>query len=238
MQKDMNDCWSTNLRGFTCFDDSDDDDIPTGLSADTQLLKDLDLSSRLDEVDYKPNPWSIAKINAAFRPSQSQSHGLIPSSTFEGATLKSGTSIDTNHSASVPTSHNAERTDPDFKTTAITPELPPRPSPDAIVCEKRFYPRLPKPPMRDKTQATILDSLKKQASRTCASDERALKPGEVMGQKLTATALPVAKGQGARTMLGSRFLVAAPRNQKEGEKAKAETKPVRYGLFGVNGCLR
>jgi len=37
-------------------------------TSETQLLGDLDLSSRQETVVYKPNPWTIAKINAASRP--------------------------------------------------------------------------------------------------------------------------------------------------------------------------
>ncbi|KIM86876.1 hypothetical protein PILCRDRAFT_815310 [Piloderma croceum F 1598] len=60
--------WSFNLR--TLHPDSEDSDSelqPTAVSEETQLLKDLDLSSRQESVDYKPNPWNIAKINAASR---------------------------------------------------------------------------------------------------------------------------------------------------------------------------
>lgn len=80
-------CWSHNLRHntylFDSDDDSDDDSPPdrdSGLgssddsgqcapiSEDAKLIKDLDLSSRHDEAVFKPNPWSIAKVNAAVRP--------------------------------------------------------------------------------------------------------------------------------------------------------------------------
>jgi hypothetical protein len=64
--------WSFNLRTLHP-DDSDDSDSepqPTAVSDETQLLKDLDLSSRQESVDYKPNPWNIAKINAASRPNR------------------------------------------------------------------------------------------------------------------------------------------------------------------------
>ncbi|KAG2039333.1 hypothetical protein BDR03DRAFT_1090759 [Suillus americanus] len=37
-------------------------------SDDTRLIQELDISSRHETVEYKPNPWSIARINAASRP--------------------------------------------------------------------------------------------------------------------------------------------------------------------------
>ncbi|KAI6038362.1 hypothetical protein EDC04DRAFT_1996785 [Pisolithus marmoratus] len=69
--------WSFNHRtgGAGHADDSDDDsdnadDGPHDVSS---LLRDIDLSSRQETVDYKPNPWSIAKINARSRDSHTQS---------------------------------------------------------------------------------------------------------------------------------------------------------------------
>jgi len=71
--------WAFNLRTLQ-YDASDSDSDfaednddttskqPVVISEDAQLLKDLDLSSRQETVEYKPNPWKIAKINAASRP--------------------------------------------------------------------------------------------------------------------------------------------------------------------------
>ena len=77
-------CWSRNLRtnNFSDSDSDSDDSSPTGrdsglgsssdrpppISEDARLIKELDLSSRHDEAVFKPNPWSIAKVNAAARP--------------------------------------------------------------------------------------------------------------------------------------------------------------------------
>lgn len=67
----MPDEWSFNLRSCVlgadedC--DSDDDLSPNQLSTDTEFLREIDLSSRQDHAQYKPNPWSIAKVNAASR---------------------------------------------------------------------------------------------------------------------------------------------------------------------------
>ncbi|KAI0044776.1 hypothetical protein FA95DRAFT_1574231 [Auriscalpium vulgare] len=66
--------WSFNMRSHQCLSDSDSDTSPPHspssamLSDDTRQFLDLDLSSREDSAVYKPNPWSIAKVNAASRP--------------------------------------------------------------------------------------------------------------------------------------------------------------------------
>ncbi|THH13066.1 hypothetical protein EW146_g7112 [Bondarzewia mesenterica] len=68
--------WSFNLRTCGYHSPSSSSASPSSspqcLSADAQLLKDIDLTSRNDEAEYKPNPWSIAKINAALRPKSSE----------------------------------------------------------------------------------------------------------------------------------------------------------------------
>ncbi|KAJ6504422.1 hypothetical protein DFH09DRAFT_292924 [Mycena vulgaris] len=70
------DIWTFNLRSTKTndadsdSDSNDDEDAPTNSvfeSEEARLLKDLDLSSREETVVYKPNPFSIAKINAASR---------------------------------------------------------------------------------------------------------------------------------------------------------------------------
>ncbi|KAJ7110020.1 hypothetical protein C8R44DRAFT_743345 [Mycena epipterygia] len=68
------DVWTFNLRSNQTNQDSDSDsdspdDTPT-TNSETQLLNDLDLSTREETVVYKPNPFSIAKINAASRPTR------------------------------------------------------------------------------------------------------------------------------------------------------------------------
>lgn len=75
--------WSFNLRsgtGFFDYADSDDEneediagDSRTSYhlsSGSSQTLQQIDLSAREDNAQYKPNPWSIARINAASRPRQ------------------------------------------------------------------------------------------------------------------------------------------------------------------------
>lgn len=44
------------------------------LSADAKLIQELDLSSRPDEALYKPNPWTIARVNAANRSTPSEAN--------------------------------------------------------------------------------------------------------------------------------------------------------------------
>lgn len=66
--------WSFSLRKFdpSAFHDSDsEDDANSNLRANPSSTQDsvetFDLSSREENVTYKPNPFSIAKINAACR---------------------------------------------------------------------------------------------------------------------------------------------------------------------------
>ncbi|KAI0080454.1 hypothetical protein K474DRAFT_257280 [Panus rudis PR-1116 ss-1] len=66
--------WSYNLHSRSNCDeeDSDEETPPSSqlrISEDARLMRDLDLASRKDEAVYKPNPWTIAKANAASRPS-------------------------------------------------------------------------------------------------------------------------------------------------------------------------
>jgi hypothetical protein len=72
--------WTFNFRTSSrFFDDSDSDSAPNDENtlANTAPAKDLldgiDLSTREETVIYKPNPFSIAKINAANR-TQNQKH--------------------------------------------------------------------------------------------------------------------------------------------------------------------
>lgn len=73
--------WSFSLRSATRFcdaSDSDGDDeknygdtgAPSRLSSSTSLLRQIDLAGREDSAQYKPNPWSIARINATTRTRQ------------------------------------------------------------------------------------------------------------------------------------------------------------------------
>ncbi|KAJ8692598.1 hypothetical protein PTI98_009896 [Pleurotus ostreatus] len=70
----MSSFWGYSLRGNDFIDDQDEDDgAPDDLSTkshlpnETDMLNDLDLSTREEAAVYKPNPWTIAKINAASR---------------------------------------------------------------------------------------------------------------------------------------------------------------------------
>ena len=80
--------WSHNLRNFKYDSDSDSqtstpsstqEKLTEILSEDAKLLKALDLSSRQDEAVYKPNPWTIAKLNAATRAVSSDATKVGPS---------------------------------------------------------------------------------------------------------------------------------------------------------------
>ncbi|KAF9787809.1 hypothetical protein BJ322DRAFT_1105853 [Thelephora terrestris] len=73
--------WSFSLRSGTGFfngADSDDENeenlgnagISFHLSSSSQMLQQIDLAAREDSAQYKANPWSIARVNAASRPRQ------------------------------------------------------------------------------------------------------------------------------------------------------------------------
>ncbi|KIJ63811.1 hypothetical protein HYDPIDRAFT_112773 [Hydnomerulius pinastri MD-312] len=64
--------WSFNHRvggGYIsdCSSDSEPETETNNPSDDTRLLREMDLSIRQETVVYRPNPWSIAKINAGSR---------------------------------------------------------------------------------------------------------------------------------------------------------------------------
>jgi hypothetical protein len=63
--------WSFNHRvagGYSSDSDSEAEaNVPL---ADTRALQEMDLSTRQETVEYRPNPWSIAKINAVSRTSR------------------------------------------------------------------------------------------------------------------------------------------------------------------------
>ena len=65
-----NSVWTFSLlTPYEDGDSSDEDEGNQGFNPkpDDQLLKDMDLSSREEALKYTPNPFSIAKINAAVR---------------------------------------------------------------------------------------------------------------------------------------------------------------------------
>ena len=65
--------WSASYRGragYVSDSDSDSDSDNAVAEPDTNdAFREMDLSGRHETVDYRPNPWSIARINAASRPS-------------------------------------------------------------------------------------------------------------------------------------------------------------------------
>lgn len=80
-KKSQDSDWTFNFRTSSrFFDDSDSDSAPNDEdtlastpSAKDRLLDGIDLSTREETVVYKPNPFSIAKINAANR-AQNEKH--------------------------------------------------------------------------------------------------------------------------------------------------------------------
>lgn len=96
--------WAFNLR--SCAENGDEDfdsdsDAEAGqntniISEETRLLNELDLSSREETVIYNPNPFSIAKINAASRSSRGASvtAGFRPKKTRTSPKKLSGSIVD------------------------------------------------------------------------------------------------------------------------------------------------
>jgi hypothetical protein len=64
--------WSFNLRSYNpCdFSDSDSDGPLDNPCSDGSTLVDHPLSEDNDTAEFRPNPWSIARINAASRLAQ------------------------------------------------------------------------------------------------------------------------------------------------------------------------
>ncbi|KAG6379889.1 hypothetical protein JVT61DRAFT_10451 [Boletus reticuloceps] len=68
------DMWSSSYRRVGYVSDSDSDpDIDANAVAkpetnDTHLIREMDLAARHETVEYRPNPWRIARMNAASRP--------------------------------------------------------------------------------------------------------------------------------------------------------------------------
>ena len=68
--------WTFSHRsaaGFSGDAESDDDDNEENVGdarTSSRALQQIDLAAREDSAQYKPNPWSIAKVNAASRPRQ------------------------------------------------------------------------------------------------------------------------------------------------------------------------
>ncbi|KAH9174713.1 hypothetical protein EDB89DRAFT_2067285 [Lactarius sanguifluus] len=83
--------WSFDLRSYNPNDLSDsesDDALPDNLCSDGSTLVDQPLSEDNDTAVFKPNPWSIAKINAASRlASHSAQNALELRLTFAFLTL-------------------------------------------------------------------------------------------------------------------------------------------------------
>jgi hypothetical protein len=83
--------WAFDLRAqFYDSSESEDDIPPHPLNAtadNSMLMKEFDLSSREEFVSYKSNPFTIAKVNAAYR---SAKKGAKPSGTSVNTTSSGG----------------------------------------------------------------------------------------------------------------------------------------------------
>ena len=83
------DPWIFSYR--TADDDSDSDHNSHGQSTESQLWFELDISSRKDTAVYKPNPFSIAKLNAIARSSAHRAHRAAPVPLKSPATPENNT---------------------------------------------------------------------------------------------------------------------------------------------------
>lgn len=60
--------WSSSYRGRAGYASDSGSDIADATDTNN-LIREMDLSGRHETVEYRPNPWSIARINAASRTS-------------------------------------------------------------------------------------------------------------------------------------------------------------------------
>ncbi len=86
------DCdWAFDLRAQFYDSEESEDDVPphppNATADNSMLMKEFDLSSREEFVSYKSNPFTIAKVNAAYR---SAKKGAKPSGTSVNTTSSSG----------------------------------------------------------------------------------------------------------------------------------------------------
>ncbi|KDQ21949.1 hypothetical protein BOTBODRAFT_169118 [Botryobasidium botryosum FD-172 SS1] len=88
--------WSFSLRAGYADSDEDEDDVGSGSvtrtsgeNNDALLAQSLDLASREETVQFKANPWSIAKLNAASRPK----NAFNPQATAKKAHTSSVSSV-------------------------------------------------------------------------------------------------------------------------------------------------
>jgi hypothetical protein len=83
--------WAFDLRAQFYDSSESEDDVPphpiTATADNSVLLKEFDLSSREEFVSYKSNPFTIAKVNAAYR---SAKKGAKPSDTSVNTTSSDG----------------------------------------------------------------------------------------------------------------------------------------------------
>jgi len=83
--------WAFDLRAQFYDSSESEDDVPphpiTAKADNSMLMKEFDLSSREEFVSYKSNPFTIAKVNAAYR---SAKKGARPSGTSVNTTSSDG----------------------------------------------------------------------------------------------------------------------------------------------------
>ena len=81
--------WTFNLRTpYYSGSDDEDDSSETEQTAvsdnSSSLLTEFDLSSRQDNAFHKPNPWTIAKINATTRKASRNKESTVGTRQYNG----------------------------------------------------------------------------------------------------------------------------------------------------------
>lgn len=135
--------WSFNLRSATGFSDDDDDNEDdvgdTGTSSylsshGSQMLRQIDLAAREDNAQYKPNPWSIARVNAASRPRQRDTTVKPVSEKPVAKKRPQGAIVDAfKRQAQIPSSAQTTRQQTQLQTPGLTAAIdaPTYPVPDS-----------------------------------------------------------------------------------------------------------
>ena len=149
----------------------------TNTGAGGLLIDELDLSKREENVAYNPNPFSIAKINASYRPQAATSVQLIQQTRLSDQKLATtntgggGLLIDNldlskreGNAAYNPNPFNVAKINTVYRPQATTVNAPTTQSVKLANKPKRAQQRT-KPPRTNSNQITIMEGFKTQATK-------------------------------------------------------------------------
>ena len=176
VKKDVD--WAFNLRTqfFTSDSDdsgseADDQELATGnIGANRLLIDDLDLSTREENVTYKPNPFSIAKINAAHRPT-STVNDSVPRPAQQARPAHKPTQARQRNSFNIPKINAASYPSTIVKGSVLQPAQPLKPTYKPVQNQKPTK-RL----CTDSGQTTIMEGFKNQALKFSRTNAVPLRP--------------------------------------------------------------